>query len=108
LEKVNGYESFVLVDVKTLDDLIDKNTIQVPTVIKIDIEGAELIALKGMINLLNSINKPRLLFIEVHPEFLHSFQSNTDEVYDFLSNTKYTIIEKIERDEQILLKLEAN
>jgi FkbM family methyltransferase len=107
LEMVNGYESFVIVDVKTLDHLIESNIIEFPTVIKIDIEGAELMALKGMKNLLQSTNKPRILFIEVHPEFLQSFQSNLEEVYNFLSNTRYKIIENIERDEQILLKLEA-
>ena len=107
LEMVNGYESFKMVDVKTLDQLVEANVLEFPTVIKIDIEGAELIALKGMKNLLESTNKPRLLFIEVHPEFLQSFQSNPEEVYNFLSNTKYKIIENIKRDEQILLKLEA-
>ncbi len=107
LEKVNGYDSFVNVDVKTLDQLLEDNVIDSPTVIKIDIEGAELMALKGMEILLSSNKRPRILFIEVHPDFLKSFRSNTQEVYDFLSSYDYTITEKIERDEQILLKLES-
>ena len=52
LKKVNGIDQSILVDVVTIDSLLQEKKIKTPTVVKIDIEGAELIALKGMQQLL--------------------------------------------------------
>jgi len=106
LKKVNGIESSILVDVNSIDNLIVGKEIPLPTVIKIDIEGAEFIALKGMKNLLASKEKPRILFIELHPEFLPSFNTTVDEILKFMQQFEYSISENLTRDKQILCKFE--
>jgi FkbM family methyltransferase len=52
------------INVVKLDDLIADNTVPVPAVMKIDVEGAELMVLKGAKKLLSDA-KP-ILFIEIH------------------------------------------
>ena len=105
LQKVNGIDHTIKVDIESIDNLIKNKIIPYPTVVKIDIEGAEMMALKGMKNLLNSDHKPRLLFIELHPDFLPSFGTSTDEIFAFLADLDYTMVENIVRDKQVLCKL---
>jgi hypothetical protein len=106
LQKVNGIESFIEIEVNSIDNLILDKEIPYPTVVKIDIEGAEFIALKGMKNLLSSSKKPRMIFIELHPEFLPTFNTNVDEILEFMSQFDYRKAEHINRDKQILCKFE--
>ncbi|MCZ2223459.1 MAG: FkbM family methyltransferase [Chitinophagales bacterium] len=108
LEKVNGIDTSIEVDIESIDNLLKKNKIPFPTVIKIDIEGAEMIALQGMKKLLIGDNRPRVVFIELHPDFLPSFNTSIDEIMKFLSTFNYTIAESINRDKQILCKLIRN
>ncbi|MDE3184139.1 MAG: FkbM family methyltransferase [Bacteroidota bacterium] len=105
LESVNGIKTSMEVEVDSIDNLLERKAIPLPTVIKIDIEGAELMALKGMKKLLSSVDRPRVLFIELHPEFLPSFNATVEEIFDFLSELKYDLIENTKRDQQILCKL---
>lgn len=105
LKQVNGIDSFIEVEVKSIDDLIDKKSLPVPTVIKIDIEGAELMALRGMFNTLTGYNRPRLIFIEIHPKFLGAFGANEDQINDLIAQTNYTLVKSNTRDEQILCTL---
>jgi FkbM family methyltransferase len=107
LQPVNGIDSFIEVDVYALDPLISERNLPLPTVVKMDIEGAEFMALKGMRKLLTIQEKPRLLFIELHPEFLPAFNSSIEEVIQFLSELNYSIEERIERDNQVLCKLKS-
>ncbi len=108
LQKVNGIENYIEVEVQSIDDLIDSNAIEKPNVIKIDIEGAEMIAIKGMKRLLESDKRPRTLFVELHPDFLPSFSTTTEEIFEYLSQFNYTIAESINREKQILCKLTSN
>jgi FkbM family methyltransferase len=105
LEKVNGIDTFVEVEVETIDYLIEKENLPFPTIVKIDIEGPEFMALKGMNNLLSSENRPRIVFIELHPEFLPSFNTSVEEVLNYLSTFNYSIEQKIVREKQVLCKL---
>lgn len=105
LRKVNGIESFIEVQVDSIDDLISRGEVPVPTVVKIDIEGAEFEALKGMKNLLDQANRPRLLFIEIHPDFIPSFGTSVEEIMLYLNAFKYRITENVQRDKQVLVKL---
>ncbi len=57
-------------------------------VIKIDIEGNELQALKGMTTILRE-HKP-ILFIEINKEHLLKFNTTISEVFTFLKNYNYT------------------
>lgn len=108
LKKVNGIDTSIKVKIESVDNLIERKEIPYPTVVKIDIEGAEMMALKGMEKLLNAKEKPRLLFIELHPDFLPSFRTSTEEIFSFLANLNYTIVENIVREKQILCKLVKN
>jgi FkbM family methyltransferase len=104
LRKVNGIEAFIEVEVNSIDNLIDNKLIPLPTVIKIDIEGAEFLALKGMFNLLTSVNAPKLIFVELHPEFLSAFSTDIEEIFSYMNQFNYDLIEKEQRDKQILCK----
>jgi FkbM family methyltransferase len=89
----------VSVPVETIDHLISRNVFS-PSVIKMDIEGAELMALRGAQNLLQGPKKPRLLFIEVHPEFLKGFGSTAVEVTDLIVDAGYRIVATPQRAAQ--------
>jgi FkbM family methyltransferase len=89
----------VSVPVETIDYLSSHDVV-LPTVLKIDIEGAELMALRGAKELLRGPKKPRLLFIEVHPEFLKGFGSTAGEVTDFLTSSGYRILATPRRADQ--------
>lgn len=41
-----------------------------PSVVKMDMEGPELLALQGVEGLLSAEDRPRLLFVEINAEFL--------------------------------------
>lgn len=101
LRKVNNIENYIEVEVNSIDNLIEEGLIA-PTVIKIDVEGAEFLVLKGMSKLLASENAPRLLIIEIHPEFLLEFDSNEFDIFHLLNSYNYILESKIERDNQIL------
>ena len=68
------------VEARTLDGLLSEGALPVPTVLKLDIEGAEILALRGGSRLLQGEHAPRLLFLEVHDAFLPGFGSSSEEV----------------------------
>ncbi len=102
LNNLNRHTKSVKVQVQTIDTLIEELP-QKPTVIKMDIEGAEIYALRGGNRFLNSNEKPRLLFIEAHPEFLPAFNSSVEEIITILNNYSYRILSTQKRDNQIHL-----
>lgn len=79
----------VEVQATSLDELIEEGTVPLPTVLKLDIEGAEILALRGAKHLLNGPDAPRLLFLEVHDTFLPAFGSSADEVLGIARNAGY-------------------
>ena len=105
LQKVNGIDSFVEIEVDTIDNLIVKENLPFPDVIKIDIEGAEFMALCGMDKLLKSKDNPRVIFIEIHPDFLPFFDTTKDEILVYLNSLDFKIEHIIEREKQVLCKL---
>lgn len=90
------------INVNSIDNLIEAG-LDRPSILKIDIEGAEILALQGAKKLLESANSPRLIFMEVHPEFLPFFNSNAQEVIKNITDHGYLIISQRERDKQIHL-----
>lgn len=88
LKKI-GDRGEVEVKTNTLDDAISENQIPPPNVIKIDIEGAEILALRGMKDLLGSNESPRLIFIELHPVFLKEFDSTVSECKSIIEKAGY-------------------
>jgi FkbM family methyltransferase len=80
----------VTVPSRSLDSLTSDGRLPHPTVLKLDIEGAEILALRGAEQLLTGPRRPRALFIEVHDTYLPGFGSSSDEVYQLLSKYGYT------------------
>jgi len=93
----------VTVQMRTLDDEISNGSLPLPTVLKIDIEGAEVLCLRGAQKLLSGQlgEKPRLIFLELHPEFLPSFGAHGEEVHNFVLNHGYSMVWEQKRDAQI-------
>lgn len=103
-----GESGAVTVTARSLDSLALEGRLPRPTVIKLDIEGAEILALKGATRLLGTSERPRALFIEVHDTFLPGFGSSADDVYALLKGFGYTkSIYKAKRADQTHLILHA-
>lgn len=103
-----GESGSVPVSARSLDSLLAEGRLPRPTVIKLDIEGAEILALRGAAHLLAGSDRPRALFIEVHDTFLPAFGSSPDEVYGLLKEFGYSkAIYHARRDDQTHLILHA-
>lgn len=104
-----GENGSVTVTGRSLDSLIAEGRLPRPTVIKLDIEGAEILAINGASELLGHPDKPRALFIEVHDTFLPGFGSSADDVYALLERFGYTeSIYRAKRADQTHLILHAS
>lgn len=69
----------------TVDELA---AVRVPTVITMDVEGAELAVLEGASETLH-VHRPKV-WISVHPEFLwHHFQHTAGDIYQFMEECGY-------------------
>lgn len=78
------------VTITTLDELLDKHEIKSVAGMKIDVEGAELEALKGFTAVLRS-DPPRFIFVECIDDYLQRFGGSTDELLDFLRSLGYEV-----------------
>ena len=87
------------VEVVSGDNLIDKKKISVPTVIKIDVEGSEILVLKGLKQTLQN-ESLRLIFLEGHINLLPKFNSSIDEVLEIIRANGFKFSEKTNRDQQ--------
>ncbi len=94
-------QNSVRVAVSTLDALIKRKSLPTPTLIKIDIEGAEHQALRGMTTLLRGPAAPRTLFIEVHPEFLALMDSSSQQIMKLLEGCGYRCVFECHRHNQV-------
>ena len=68
---------------------LDDVPIMEPNFIKMDVEGAEYGALKGMVNRLKN-NHPTII-MEFHPPSIEEYGANPKEEYDFLKSLGYSI-----------------
>jgi FkbM family methyltransferase len=84
-----GSRGTVNVKTDTIDNALKRGEIPVPDVVKMDIEGAEILALRGMKGLFGSEKRPRTIFLEIHPDFLVDFNSSTEEVNEILIKAGY-------------------
>lgn len=78
------------------DDLVAASTIPAPTVIKMDIEGAEFGALSGMVELLKDPTC-RFLFLEVHPTELPDFGGSVEKLEKLIDEVGFQVSKKIQR-----------
>jgi FkbM family methyltransferase len=84
-----GERGSVLANTDSIDNAIADGRLPLPTLVKLDIEGAEILALRGMKQLLSSKAAPRCLFIELHPDFLEGFHSSVDECVTMIESFGY-------------------
>jgi len=75
----------------SLDNMIKSGELQLPQldVIKMDIEGAEVLALKGMVQTINQF-RPKIL-LELNRPALKLLGSTVADIWEFLSNISYKI-----------------
>lgn len=92
LVRQRGEEQSVEVQAQTLDTLVAGGTLPRPTVLKMDIEGAEILALRGAKHLLHSPRPPRALFVEIHDAFLPAFGSSAEEVRSIAQRAGYGMV----------------
>lgn len=110
VERKGAPKNSVIIKSNKLDNIIFTNELKVPDLIKIDIEGAEILCIKGSERLLKGDlgKKPKDIFIELHPVFLKDFNSTVDEVSDLLLNAGYKKVWEKGRDEQIHTHYQLN
>lgn len=96
-----GDRGSVSVSTDSIDAAMASHALPNPDVIKIDIEGAEILALRGMAGLLRSSAAPRCLFLELHPAFLGGFRSSVDECVGLMESSGYTRTYWQQRADQI-------
>ncbi|MFQ5639516.1 MAG: FkbM family methyltransferase [bacterium] len=87
------------VEITTVDTLIENNQLDIPHVIKIDVEGYELEVLKGAINLLSGPNAP-ILIIE-YSRYHAQHGGNTHDIYRFIHSLKKYSIYKLKYSKEI-------
>lgn len=71
----------------SLDEYVRRN--QDPTVLKIDVEGAELNVLRGATDLLSK-SKPKI-YIEIHPHLIHRTNDEVSDIYELLRSNGYQL-----------------
>ncbi len=86
---------------RSIDSLIASGEIAKPGLIKLDIEGAEVRALNGMKQLLRGRDRPRQIFIEVHPPFIEQFKDDPAAVEAILLGCGYRLVDRRGRYEQL-------
>ena len=75
------------------DKLIETGIVPRPDIVKIDVEGAEHLVIKGMRSALLSC---RVLFCEVHPMYIEKYGSSAEDLEKTLKNMGFSV-EKIQR-----------
>lgn len=74
----------ISVRVKRGDSFIQEHGLNLPTIVKIDVEGAELDTITGMADTLKR-QECRLLYCEVHPFLMQKFDSTEEELFTKLA-----------------------
>ena len=79
----------ISISVDTIDNLINKGQIERPDFVKIDVEGAEMDVLEGMIETVSKY-KPEL-FIEIHGANLEQKKSIARNLLNYMTQNNYSI-----------------
>ncbi|WP_458187836.1 FkbM family methyltransferase [Haladaptatus sp. NG-WS-4] len=97
-----GTEQVVLM---TGDELVERSEIPPPTVLKIDVEGAERDTIAGLEETL-SRGDCRLVYCEVHPTFLDEYGASEDDVRAALEACGFTVETMHDRGAEYFLRAE--
>lgn len=92
----------IKVEVARGDEVIEQEELSPPSVVKIDVEGAELSVLRGLRETLQE--HVRLSYVEVHPDKLPEFGDTPIEVRDFLIGAGFDVTEISTQREHIFLR----
>ena len=84
------------------DSIIERRNLPTPTVVKIDVEGAELSVLRGLRETLRE--NCRLVYVEVHPEKITDFGANAPEVREFLEELEFDVEKLTQRGSEVFLR----
>ncbi len=87
------------IKIKTADSIIEEMKVDIPNVIKIDVEGAEILVLKGMKKLLKNPDL-KIILCEVHSNLLPLFNSSEQEVKEIILNENFKIDYSVNRGSQ--------
>jgi len=97
----DGSRNWITIDTGRIDDAIEARTLPTPNVIKLDVEGAEVRAVRGMTELLSGPKKPHTLFVEVHPPMISQMGDDLDEYTNTLKECGYVLTSQQGRFEQL-------
>ncbi|MEI8327964.1 MAG: FkbM family methyltransferase [Candidatus Taylorbacteria bacterium] len=81
-EEKRGFRP-ITVETISLDEIVQSGMVKKPDIIKIDIEGAEYLALKGAVSIIKKYSP--ILLIEIHSKF------NNENIYPLLKDLRYNI-----------------
>jgi FkbM family methyltransferase len=84
------------------DLIIEERKLSKPTVVKIDIEGAELSVLRGLRETLRE--NCRLVYVEVHPEKITDFGGEASKVETLLTDVGFEVTEISQRGSEVFLR----
>lgn len=84
------------------DSVVARRNIPAPTVIKIDVEGAELSVLQGFRKTL--CENCRLVYVEVHPDKIGEFGAEASDIRTFLKETGFEVTELTQRGSEVFLR----
>jgi FkbM family methyltransferase len=103
LNKTSAGERDIEVSIKRLDDLVDEMNLPSIDIVKMDIEGAEHLALLGMEQSLRKFRP--ILIVEVHNHFLPQFGSSSQQLLTWLRTLGYEItpVDSAESEENVTL-----
>jgi len=82
---IGGAGRTVSVACTTLDDVLEARTDRTVDLVKIDVEGAELLVLRGMRRVIKE-NSELYIFCDVHENKFPAFGYKADDLYDFLDH----------------------
>ena len=84
-----GLSKNIIVHVTTLDSLNNIFGLKRLDWIKIDVEGAELLVLRGGVNTIRSL-RPKIIF-EIHRDNIKPYGTSSNEIFTFLNSLDYKI-----------------
>lgn len=83
----SGEQETIEVETARLDRLVKEREVPPPTVVKIDVEGAEISVLRGMEQILQEYC--RLVYVEVHPDKINGYGGTPKDIYSLLENAGF-------------------
>lgn len=100
LARTNGQSSSCIVSRISVDEYVAMTGVKRLDVMKVDVEGAELLVFKGAQNTLLEL-KPSLLIFEASEPYAQSFGYSTSDLKQFVSRQGYTLFRLGESDEPV-------